>query len=146
MTSPLKPQGPTEPVPAMPPLRRFALAMARALLLHCPECGIHPIFKPLSHTRTLRDWHTPLPGCPGCKYPYERESGYFLMAIWGVQYFIVTGAGLALGLILVSTLQSLTLAIILTIVPTVLFGFAFVRHAKAFYIAIDHYFDPHLKG
>ena len=34
----------------------------------------------------------------------------------------------------------------LTCVPTVLLGFAFVRHAKAIYLAIDHFFDPHVKG
>ena len=104
------------------------------------------MFVPLRRTRTLRDWFTPLDGCPRCGYAYDREDGYFLMAIWGVHYFAVAGFGLALGLVLLSVLTiNIWLTILLTAVPTVVFGFLFARHAKAIYVAIDHFYDPHVK-
>ncbi len=87
-----------------------------------------------------------LDGCPRCGYAYEREAGYFLIAIWGIHYFTVTGLGLAAGLV-IDTLVPMPLwaLVVVTAVPTVAFGFVFSRYAKSLYLAIDHYFDPHVK-
>lgn len=74
--------------PPQPGLWRF---LGRAVAWKCPECGVPPIFVPIRRTRTFRDWFTPLDGCPRCRYAYERESGYFLMATWGSNYFVVAG-------------------------------------------------------
>src|SRR4051794_19102026 len=96
----------TRPLPTAPrshPPITFGNAwryLMRALRLRCPECGASPMFVPVRRTRSLRDWFTPLDGCPRCGYAYDREEGYFLMATWGVHYFAVAGFGLALGLIL----------------------------------------------
>ena len=76
-------------------LRRLLVYLGRGLRLRCPECGVSRVFVPALKTRGLRDWITPLDGCPRCGYPYEREGGYFLLAVWGVHYFTVTGLGLA---------------------------------------------------
>src|ERR671915_519718 len=81
-------------------VRRAARYFLRAARLRCPECGVSPVFVPLRRTRSLRDWFTPLDGCPRCGYAYERESGYFLLATWGIHYFTVTGLGLAFGLVI----------------------------------------------
>ena len=70
--------------------------LGRALILSCPVCGKSPIFPPLHCTRTLRDWFTPLDGCPRCGYPYEREPGYFLVSVWIINY----GAGSVLGIMI----------------------------------------------
>ena len=95
----------------------------------------------------MRDWVTPLDGCPRCGYAYEREAGYFLIAIWGIHYFTVTGLGLALGLLIDTFVpMALWLLVVVTAVPTVVFGFFFARYAKSIYLAIDHYSDPHVKG
>ena len=120
--------------------------LARATRLRCPECGVSPMFVPVARTRSLRDWFTPLDGCPRCGYAYDREDGYFLLATWGVHYFTIAGFGLVLGLVLL-TFTSLGLAwsIVLTALPTVVVGFLFARHAKAIYLAIDHFCDPHVK-
>jgi len=32
------------------------------------------------------------------------------------------------------------------IAPVVLFNLFFARHAKALFLALDHFFDPHRKG
>ena len=127
-------------------VRRLAVYLGRALRLRCPECGVSPVFVPASKTRSVRDWVTPLDGCPRCGYAYERESGYFLLAIWGVHYFTVTGLGLAAGLVIDMLVpMPLWLLVLVTAVPTALFGFFFSRYAKSLYLAIDHYFDPHVK-
>jgi uncharacterized protein (DUF983 family) len=129
--------------PARPNLLRF---LSRAVRLRCPECGVSPMFVPVARTRSVRDWFTPLDGCPRCGYAYDREDGYFLLATWGVHYFTIAGFGLVLGLVLLScTSLGLAWSIVLTAVPTVLVGFLFARHAKAVYLAIDHFCDPHLK-
>jgi len=40
---------------------------------------------------------------------------------------------------------SLSLPVLLfwVIAPVVVFNLLFARHAKAFFLALDHYFDPH---
>ncbi len=48
-------------------------------------------------------------------------------------------------LVLQSLLPNVWLVAGLMAVPTVIFGFLFIRHAKAIYLAIDHYFDPHIR-
>ena len=104
-----------------------------------------PVFVSAGKTRSVRDWVTPLDGCPRCGYAYERESGYFLIAIWGIHYFTVTGLGLAAGLVIDALVpMPLWLLVVVTAIPTVAFGFFFSRYAKSLYLGIDHYFDPHV--
>jgi len=116
----------------------------RAMRLKCPVCGDKPIFPPLRETRRLRDWFTPLDGCPRCGYPYEREPGYFLLSIWAINY----GAGCLLGLAIYLTLEmSYRLPIwhllAAVLAPVFFFNILFARHSKSLFIAFDHYFDPH---
>jgi uncharacterized protein (DUF983 family) len=127
-------------------VRDVFVYLLRALRLRCPECGVSPLFVPLRRTRSWRDWSTPLDGCPRCGYAYEREEGYFLLAIWGVHYFVVAGFGLVLGLVIDAVYQPpLTRLVVGVSVPTVVFALLFVRHAKSIYLAIDHFFDPHVR-
>ena len=127
-------------------LRRLGVYLWRGLRLRCPECGVSPVFVPALKTRSVHDWVTPLDGCPRCGYAYQREGGYFLIATWGVHYFTVTGLCLLAALLLdhFFPMSFTTLACVVA-VPTVLFGFWFARYAKSLYLAIDHYFDPHVK-
>ena len=127
--------------PAKPRLWTF---LKRALKLQCPECGQHPLFVPLRKVRSLFNWFYPLDGCPHCGYAYEREEGYFLLATWVVNYGATGAIGLATGLILQAHTKMGFWSIVCTlllIMPVV--SLLFARHAKAIYLAIDHYFDPH---
>jgi len=120
--------------------------LRRALRLRCPVCGISPLFPPLARTHHAHDWFTPLDGCPRCGYPYDREPGYFLLAIWAINYGVAALLGLTLYFLFewffdwpVWTLMAAVIG------PVVLFNLLFARHAKALFIAWDHFFDPHEK-
>ena len=140
----------SSPDPGFPPKPSGSLmakvAIGRALRLRCPECGISPIFMPARRVRSLWNWFKPLDGCPRCGYAYERERGYFLLAIWAVNYGVVAGLGMIAAL-LVDHFYHPTLwkLICIVTVPMPFMAFLFARHAKALYLAMDHYFDPHLK-
>ena len=124
---------------------------ARAMRLQCPVCGTRPIFVPLRRVRLrrlLHDWLQPLDGCTRCGYPYEREEGYFLFAIFGINFmaavFVALLAYVALDIVEVFgrvDYWTVTLAVALPI-PVV--NFLAARHSKALWIALDHFFDPHL--
>ena len=121
--------------------------IGRALALRCPECGVSPIFTPLRNVRSLYDWFHPLDGCPRCGYAYEREQGYFLLAIWGLNYGLVALLGVIAGLYIQHRYHpGVWSPMWLWLLPMPLMSFVFARHAKALFLAMDHYFDPHRKG
>jgi uncharacterized protein (DUF983 family) len=118
----------------------------RGLALRCPECGVSPIFVPFKKVRSLFDWLTPLDGCPRCGYAYEREQGYFLLAVWGVNYGIVALLGVIVGLYIQNQYNpGLWSPMWLWLLPMPVLSFLLARHAKALFLAMDHYFDPHHK-
>jgi uncharacterized protein (DUF983 family) len=128
------------------PSGKVARYLFRAMLLRCPVCGRSPIFPSLRSTRTLRDWFTPLDGCPRCGYPYEREPGYFLASVWIINY----GAGSMLGILIYVILELTTdlpieRMLIAVLSPVLVFNLLFARHSKSLFIAIDHLSDPHEK-
>ena len=127
-------------------LDRAATYFWRATLLRCPECGTKPIFVPWLQVRSLRDWFTPLDGCPRCGYAYEREIGYFLLSIWAVNYGMGSILGITIYVVLEMTMTlSLPVLLISVISPIIFFNFLFARHSKAYFLAFDHYFDPHIR-
>jgi len=96
--------------------------------------------------RTLRDWFTPLDGCPRCGYPYEREPGYYLMSIWAINYGIGSIVGLAIyGLLEWKFDLPVWELLVAVLVPVFLFSIIFARHSKALFLAVDLFFDPHEK-
>ena len=126
--------------------RRALRYLGRSLLLRCPVCGKSPIFPSLRSTRSLRDWFSPLDGCPRCGYPYEREPGYFLASVWLINY----GVGSVLGIIIYVVREfffhpPIGQLILSVIIPIFFFNLLFARHSKALFIALDHFYDPHEK-
>src|SRR5436190_19153718 len=105
------------------------LYIGRALRLRCPECGISPVFTPWRKTRSLFDWFTPLDGCPRCGYAYQREQGYFLLAIWALNYGLIAGLALIISFTLdVLFSPSLWVQIWFVFAPMPIFSFLFARH------------------
>lgn len=86
----------------------------------------------------------PLDGCPRCGYAYDREPGYFLLAIWAVNYGVASILGLAIYLTLELAFDlPLVTLIIAVLAPIPVFNVLFARHAKAYFLAFDHWCDPH---
>jgi uncharacterized protein (DUF983 family) len=121
--------------------------LARATRLLCPVCGRTPIFPRAISVRRLWDWCNPFDGCPRCGYAFEREPGYFMMAVWAVN----CGSASLLGMLIYVFLElNFALPAYVTVpavvAPVVLFNLLFIRHSKAYFIAIDHLLDPHDRG
>jgi uncharacterized protein (DUF983 family) len=121
--------------------------LARATRLCCPVCGRSPIFPRALSVRRLWDWLTPFDGCPRCGYAYEREPGYFLMAVWAINCGTASllGMGIYLFLEMNFSLPAHVLAPAV-LVPVLLLNLLLIRHSKAYFIAIDHLLDPHERG
>ncbi len=118
--------------------------LARATRLRCPVCGRTPIFPRAFSIRRVADWFMPLDGCPRCGYAFEREPGYFLMAVWAGN----GGFASVLGMIVYVVIERrfdlpLVAAAPAVLVVVVFFNVLFARHAKAYFIALDHLLDPH---
>ena len=96
--------------------------------------------------RSLHAWFTPLDGCPRCGYAYDREPGYFLLAQWGLGY----GVSSVVGIVIYAYLQvfhsdwSFAATLLAVALPLPFIGFLFARHAKAYFLAIDHLADPYI--
>ena len=125
---------------------RFWKCLARALRLRCPECGASPMFRPVANVRSLYDWFTPLDGCPRCGYAYDREIGYFLVATWVINYTAVAGLAVVISFTIDAMFRwALWKHALFIFAPMPVVSVLIARHAKAIWIALDHYFDPHCK-
>lgn len=119
----------------------------RSARLLCPTCGKKALFMPWRQVRSLHNWFTPLDGCPQCGYAYDREPGYFLLAIWGVNYGVIGLGGMSSYLLLRTTTEIRPLLLFLgCVLPAPFLSILFARHAKAMFLALDHFFDPHFRA
>jgi uncharacterized protein (DUF983 family) len=99
------------------------------------------MFCPVSQIRGIMDWFQTLPGCPHCNYAYDREPGYFMLPLWSFDYLVAGLSGLTVFFILFNNFQLSTWQLLLfTLIPTFVVAILLVRHSKAFYVALDHYF------
>ena len=134
---------------APPEPRTFRLALNflwRALRLKCPVCGRSPLFVPWWRTRSVMDWFTPLDGCPRCGFPIEREPGYFLFSLWVLNFGFVVSVALITYIFLEYYCDvSTPLLLIATGLPAPFVGVLIARHAKALFIALDHFIDPFVR-
>jgi hypothetical protein len=68
------------------------------------------------------------------------------LAIWGVNYGVI-GLGAMSVYFLLRALTDLrpTVLFFLCVMPAPLLSLLFARHAKSMFLAMDHFFDPHLR-
>ncbi len=135
---------PDEP---MPWPRRIATYFWRATWLKCPVCGTRPMFLPLTRIRRLDDWFTPLDGCPRCGYAYDREPGYFLWSVWALGYIVsaVVGTLIYIYLQIWHGDWSIPRTLLWVMLPLPFINVIFARHAKSYFLAMDHLADPHVR-
>jgi uncharacterized protein (DUF983 family) len=103
--------------------------LGRALRLRCPRCGGSSLFV---------GPFTMHPRCAACGLVYERESGYFVGAIYlnyAVTALLALGVAWSLDWAVGLTLtQQLALAItVAALVPL-----AFFRYSRSLWLALDH--------
>ncbi len=120
----------------------------RAMRLKCPVCGTRPIFIPWYRVRSFHDWFTPLDGCPRCGYPYEREPGYFLLAVFGFNPGFAVFVATVIFIYLAETDQAVQMPawqfMCVVGLPVPIINIIIARHAKALFVALDHFVDPHV--
>ena len=121
----------------------------RAMRLKCPVCGTRPIFVKTWRVRSFHDWFTPLDGCPRCGYPYEREPGYFLLAVFGFNPGFAVFVGVSVFVWLAETrdigVMNVWAFLLAVGLPIPIINVLVARHAKALFIALDHFVDPHVR-
>ena len=103
--------------------------LLRALRLRCPRCGGSPLYAGPFRMHEV---------CGACGLRYERESGYFIGAIY-VNYAatVVIAAGTVLALdwaIGLSLAEQLTIGVALA----VLVPLAFFRYARSLWLSLDY--------
>jgi uncharacterized protein (DUF983 family) len=114
------------------PHSRFQ-ALARAVRLRCPGCGVGPLFS---------GPFTMAPECSRCGYSYQREPGFYFGSIY-INYGVT-----AVGTILLYALMVLGLgttheiALAVSLVVAVMLPVLFFRWARAFLLALDHSVNP----
>ena len=111
----------------------FPKQFLRAMRLRCPRCG---------NGKLYRGFITMNKRCGDCDLQFERESGFFLGAIYfnyGLTALIVTVLYMAMFLSMrVSPfyLRAIPLAI------AVVFPLLFFRHARSLWLGFDFVIDP----
>lgn len=69
------------------------------------------------------------------------------MAIWGVNYGVIGLGSMTVYFILRSWAPiPSTALILLCVVPAPFLSILFARHAKSLFLALDHFFDPHIRN
>lgn len=110
----------------------YQTAQARALRLRCPQCGEGRLFSGL-----LTMPHH----CPKCDLVFERAPGFFLGSTYlNYGFTTISLTALYMGLHYGAGISNLVLTPFLlvycVVVPLVLF-----RYARAWWLAMDYFFD-----
>jgi uncharacterized protein (DUF983 family) len=101
------------------------------------------MFLPPHRIESISDWVDTLPGCPRCDYFYHREPGYFLLALWVINFSIVSIIGVVEVLVLGMIFElSTPLLIFITLITMWGAGLLTVRHTKSLFLALDHFVHP----
>jgi uncharacterized protein (DUF983 family) len=114
-------------------LTRARRALGRALALSCPRCGRAPLFD---------GWFRMRARCAACGLAFERESGYFIGAIY-INYGLTVGLALAGYFALEAWLApAMAWQVGLWGAFTVVFPLWSFRYSKALWLALDQLVDP----
>lgn len=112
---------------------RFWTYLLRSIRLRCPQCGKGRIYYAFS--KMFRH-------CVFCGLVYERESGYFLGAIYfnyGLTALVVT---VGYPLLVFGLRLPANVIFWAAMVFCILFPFCFFRYARSLWIAFDQLCDP----
>lgn len=114
-------------------MARFPRLLFRAIRLRCPGCGQGKLFRGLF---TMND------ECPECGHPFQRESGFYLGAIYfnyGLTALVIT---IAYPILTLTGLVSSQVALAGTLAFAILFPIGFFRFARSLWLGFDELIDP----
>jgi uncharacterized protein (DUF983 family) len=112
---------------------RLVQALSRAMGLRCPRCGRAPLFTSLFRMA---------PRCAVCGLLFERETGYFIGAIY-INYGLTVGLAMAGYFLLQAWLAPPPIwQVVVWGAFVILFPLWSFRYSKALWLALDHLVDP----
>jgi uncharacterized protein (DUF983 family) len=111
--------------------------LSRALRLKCTACGRAPAFDSLVRMK-LR--------CPQCGFYFERETGYFLGAMY-INYGVAVAITVGLHLVLADVFSMGSWTQFAILIPlAILLVLWFFRYSRMLWLALDLAFDPPKKS
>jgi uncharacterized protein (DUF983 family) len=118
--------------------RHGGLSVAALVSGRCPRCRQGPIFGPFFSAQALSMHQR----CSVCGLEFERESGYFLGAMY-ISYGlgILTILPVAMALIFVAG-TSLALTLVLAVLQTLLTMLFMYRYSRIAWLHLDQLIDP----
>jgi hypothetical protein len=85
------------------------------------------------------------PRCSSCEFPFQREAGFYLGAIYfnyGLTALVVT---IVFPVLVLSKTLSSNQALAVCMAFVVLFPLYFFRYARSLWLGFDEFIDPHAK-
>lgn len=135
LDSRLNPEPKTQiPKPAAPAVSRWQV-VSRGLTNRCPNCGGRTLFQP---GRPFELY----PECPRCGLRFEKDEGFFLGSMslnYGMTIVLCLGP---IGVLAWTGVLSVTVAVILAAVGSVLFPLLFYRSSRSWWLMNYYVFLP----
>lgn len=116
-------------------MMNFPTLFLRAIRLRCPRCGEGRLYRSIVSIKMNKR-------CANCNLQFERESGFFLGAIY-INYGL-TAAIVTVGYMVLLVTRALPHDQIkfVTLSVAVIFPLLFFRHARSLWLAFDFMVDP----
>lgn len=93
--------------------------------------------------RSLRDWFQPVERCEVDNFNFEREPGFYLLAIWAIDYVVAAAAGAIALVVMLTVFDASNVQVVSVMVASLLVaGLLAARKAKALFLAVDLLTDP----
>jgi hypothetical protein len=83
--------------------------------------------------------------CPNCGFPFQRESGFYLGAIYFNYGFTALAVAIAYPALVLSGCLSPNGALAVCMAFVVVFPLFFFRFARSLWLGFDEFIDPHAK-
>jgi hypothetical protein len=83
--------------------------------------------------------------CPQCNFPFQRESGFYLGAIYFNYGLTALAVTIAYPLLVLTESLSANAALAVCMAFVVLFPLLFFRYARSLWLGFDEFMDPYAK-
>ncbi len=112
---------------------RFGQILFRSIRLRCPSCG---------QGRLYARWYQMHPQCSHCGFPFQRESGFYLGAIYFNYGLTALVVAITYPLFVFTKTLSPNEALAACMAFVVFFPLFFFRYARSLWLGFDEFIDP----